>query len=293
MARALTGNPVGLAFAAVWRTSANGEMYGTKDPDTVVNGDEFFPYLLRYPTTANIPTPERVIAQLRGGDRWLGSVSFGISEMPSFTFGLSNEDLTLKALASNSAVDSTTNSRWHRSSDNINLGFLPQMGLMLMAQFQSRDAGSDGAPLWVTYIVPRCTIQPGNPSLAYQTGNDISHQVVMTNTDREPHGLLFSSGNMALSNNQAAMYAIVAEKPLMFAGFLGDDAQDTITLPYVPASTVVTLNAAANELVNDGDLEALSSVNTGTSLATLAGAVTAGDYAGILYEADERFIASS
>ncbi len=143
MAGPIRGSVVGFQHAQCWLVGTDGYMYGTvgqsAPADSTLN-----PLLLAHPVTAQVPTPQRVVVPLKGGNRFLGQVMFGPDQFGSFPLTLEDLDLEFNALIGNSSVDSTTNTRWKQGHDNINLPDLPQVGLMLTTLMQSRESGSDG-----------------------------------------------------------------------------------------------------------------------------------------------------
>lgn len=289
---ATKGNVVGLEFVQVFRVNSSGLSTGITPPEDVTNGDELVPLLVYEARAANIPTPQRVIANLTGGNRWLGSVTFGTNDVPEFDLTLSTLDSILTTLAGASAVDVTTNQKFRRFSSNENLSIPPQCGLILTTIYQSRDAGTDGDNQWINYIIPRAQITPGNAPMSYQAPGDAAYRVKPTMSVKEPHGLLYSAGNMGLAGNKCVMYCIVTTYPLFLATLVGDAAATTLTLPYLPASSVVTVNNTDNEMVLNGTVTALSSANVSTGVATFGAAPGAGVYGGVLYGAQYPIVAS-
>lgn len=286
------GNVVGLEFVQVFRVNSSGYSTGITPPDDVANGDELIPHLIYEARAANIPTPQRVVANLTGGNRWLGSVTFGTNDVPEFDLTLSTLDAILTTMAGDSAVDTTLNQKFRRFSSNENLSIPPQVGLILTTIFQSRDGGTDGNNLWINYIIPRAQITPGNAPMSYQAPGDTPYKVKPTMAVREPHGILFSAGNMNLAQNKAVMYCIITEYPLFLASLIGDAAATTLTVPYLPATSVITVNNSYNEYALAGVPTALTSMNVSTGVATLPAAPGAGIIGGVLYGAGYPIVAS-
>jgi len=162
-----SGYVVGLQYVQAWRVGGNGFAYGKlgkEAADAALAAAPtasliMAPLLLQYAQAANVPTPARVIRQLTGGDKVFGSIMFGPSDFGNFPLTLGDLNAEFHAMATDSALDSTTNSRWNRFSDNINKADLPQCGLLLSTQFVSTDAGSDGEKLWINYLIGRCLRQ--------------------------------------------------------------------------------------------------------------------------------------
>ncbi len=281
------GSIVGLSHAQVWLVGPAGHAYGTAGPKAT-NGTTTHALLLKNPNTAQLPSPARVVTPLRGGNRWLGQVMFGINEVGAFPLTLNDADSDFFALATASTVDTTTNARWARFSDNIMLNDLPQCGMMLTTIFQSRDDGSDGYPFYINYIIPRCQIQPILPQMAYQAENVVTYTVSPTIANAEPHGVKLSqSSGMKLKDGKCAMYAIVSSKPLAITTYINAAIPSvTFNLGYLPTDSSVAAGDCANEHGLNGVLTALASVNLTTGQATKAAAGDAGDISVVLYETD-------
>ena len=278
------GNVVGLDLVQVFRVNDNGIATGTTDPDDVQEGDTLNPLMIEEARAANIQPPQRIVADLTGGNKWLGAVTFGFNTIPEFDLTLSTLDSSLTALAGDSNIDETTNSEFRRFSNNENLSIPPQIGLIMSTIYQSRDAGTDGVNKWINYIIPRAQMTATAPAMSYQAPGDTTYRVKPTMAIKEPTGLLFSATAMSLAGNKGMMYIIVSDKPLGLSTFVGDNSATTTVLPYKPNSTVVTVNATPNEMILNGTPTALSSVNATTKVATFSAAPGASVYAGILYE---------
>lgn len=280
---ARSGSLVGCQYAQAWLVSSDGYMMGTAGEgaaaDTTTHAR-----LLKFPVSAQVPNPTRVVTALKGGNRFIGQVQFGIDQIGNFPFVVENIDADFMAMAGGSAVDVTTNSRWTRVSDNKNNTFAPQMGLMFSTLFQSRDDGSDGAPLWVNYIIPRCQVDVNFPQMAYQAEGVMTCQVAPTMADKEPTGKTLTAMNV--KDGKVVMYAIISPKPLALTTYVGDATETTFVLGYKPSSNIITLNAAAVEFARNGTLQALSSANTSTAVATMAAAGAALNINTALYETD-------
>lgn len=275
------GSVVGCYSVQAWLAGSDGYAYGTSG-ESQAQGAESSALLLRYPQSAQVPAPARVVTNLTGGNRWLGQVMFGINEVGSFPLVLEALDAEFHALAGASAMDNTENSRWRQFADNINLPDLPQLGLMISTIWQSREDGSDGVNLYVTYVIPRCQIQPTFPQMAYQAEGPVTYTVSPTMASLKPNGVALT--NMALRDNKTVMYAVVSPNPLAITTYIADGTETTFQLAYKPISSVITAGDTPNQMAKNGTTTALSSVNTSTGVATLSAAGSAGDKIVVLYE---------
>ena len=277
------GSVVGCQHVQAWLVGTDGYGYGTTG-EGASNGSDLHAMLLRYPVSAQLPSPQRVVTALKGGNRFLGQVMFGIDQVGAFPMVLENVDMDFNSLVEDSLQNNTTNSRWRRAAKNDNLPDLPQIGLMLTTIYQDRDEGSDGANLYVNYIIPRCQIQGAYPGMSYQAENTNTFNVSPSFGAREPHGLPLTL--MGLRENKALMIALVTPKPIGFTMHISDAAEVVFTTGFLPSSSVVTLNNTPNELMVNGVATALTSINTTTGVATLAAAGAAGAKQGLFYETD-------
>lgn len=288
--RSKRGSVVGIQYAQAWLVDSGGYMMGSAG-ESAANGSTLHALLLRNPKSAQLPAPARVKVPLRGGNRWLGQVMFGVDDIGDFTLSLADLDADFHAMAGQSTVDGTTNTRWYRVSDNLNLVNLPQLGLLMSSIYQDREDGGDSENLWINYIVPRAQVSPSFPATSYQAESEVVYTVSPAYSSREPTGKTFASGTMALKENKALVYAIITPKPLALTTFVGDAAETDFVLGYKPTSSIVTLNSAANEFARQGTLQALTSVSTTTAVAVMAAAGLAGDRNTCMYETDFENVA--
>lgn len=289
---AAKGGAAGLQYVQTWLVDSDGYMLGTAG-DGAAQATTTHALLLEFAKTAGFPSAQRVMANFTGGNRWLGMVMFGINELGTMTLTTQDINTTLFAMATAAAVDTTTNSRWRRFSDNQNAPIPVQMGMCVSTIFQSFDDGADGLNLWINFIIPRMQLTPAMPSLSYQAAADVTYTIAPTMASKEPHGLLFSAGNMALHKNKCPMYAIISPKPLAFTTYIGatGGAATTFATAYKPSSGIVTLNAAASEFARAGTLVALTSHSTSTAVATMAVAAPVDSKNSLIYETD--FVAAA
>ncbi|MGB1284961.1 MAG: hypothetical protein ACPG7F_00390 [Aggregatilineales bacterium] len=280
---AIRGNVVGLDYVQAWRVGNDGHMYGTLGQSAaalaaVAAQVTMPPILLRNARSAQIPAPARVVRQLTGGNRLLGQISFAPIDLGSFALTLSDLDMQLNAIATESAVDQTTNSRWTFSGTNDNKDQLPAMGLMLTARYQSREAGSDGVNKFVHYLMPRVEIAPTLPQMSFQAEADVTYNVVPSYGERAPFGLLLSDMAMSLTENRALVFIAVTDNPLLLGSSIMDGTATTITLPYKPLFDTAANDDTPNLITLNGVKVAPASVVPATGVITLSGAGSDDDH---------------
>jgi hypothetical protein len=66
--------------------------------------------------------------------------------------------------------------------------------------------------------------------------------------------------------------------------YVANGSATTFTPQYLPATSVITLNANNNMFTVDGTATALTSISTSTGLATMAAAGSSGDVNVLVYE---------
>lgn len=283
------GSLVGFAFCQAWKVGTDGLAYGTVG-EGAANGVTTHAMLLKNPVSAQVPNPARVVTNLTGGNRWLGQVQFGISDLGQFPLVLEDTDADWFSLANNSIADQVTNSRWTEFSDNKNNAILPQLGLMFSTLFQSREDGSDGAELWINYVIPRCTVDVNFAQMAYQAEGTTTAQVAPTMADKKPNGEGLTG--MGVKDGRTVMYAIVTPKPLAITTAIGAGTPTAnIVLGYKPTGTSITLANCGNYFTKGGVAEALDSVTISTATAVKDAVGTTGDKNIVIYETDFELVA--
>jgi hypothetical protein len=283
------GSLVGFAFCQAWKVGTDGLAYGTAG-EGAADGVTTHARLLKNPVSAQVPNPARVVTNLTGGNRWLGQVQFGVADVGQFPLVLEDIDLDFFAMAGDSTVDVTSNSRWSQGSDNKNNVNLPQLGLMFSTIFQSRDDGSDGVNLWINYIIPRCTVDVNFAQLAYQAEGQVTCQVAPTMASKKPTGEALTG--MGVKDGKAVMYCVVSPKPLALTTAIGAATPvATYTLGYKPTSIIVTLGGAAIHQTIAGAAVAPTSAVASTGVVTKASAGAQSDKTIALYETDFEAIA--
>jgi hypothetical protein len=289
MAQIKKGAIAGFPFAQVWRVDNDGYAQGQlTTPDSPGTDVTTHAYLMRDVKTAGFALPQNVKVDFTGGDKYLGSFMFGIASIDAFDLAAAYLDANVTALVSDSSVDQTTNTLWSVFGMNEMNPTLPQCGVMLQANFQSKEPGTSGLNYWLNLILPICQIAPKWPSLAFQSEAPSSYTIQPSVATKWPNGDSFDS-NQGFEGNETVAFGIVTDNPLAITTYNADGIETTFTAGYRPISTTVTVNATQNHLAVNGTPTALSSIVTSTGVATLAAAGSSADRDVLMYET--RFIA--
>jgi hypothetical protein len=284
MAQIKKGAIAGFPYAQVWRVDDDGYAQGQlTTPDSPGTDVTTSAYLLRDVKTAGFSLPANVKIDFTGGDKYLGSFMFGIASVDAFDFTTAYLDANVVALVTDSSVDQTTNADWSVFGNNEMNPTLPQCGVMLQTNFQSKESGTAGLNYWLNVIIPICQISPKPPQLAFQSEAPTTYTVQPSVATKWPNGDAFDS-NQGFENNECVAYYIVTNNPLAITTYNADGIETTFTAGYRPISTVVTVNDTPNHFAVNGTPTALSSIVTTTGVATMSAAGSSADRNVLMYE---------
>lgn len=288
MAQVTTGNPLGLESGHVFLVDADGTSRGTSVA-TLAAGATSHSLRLKGPKAFGLPAPTRNITTAQGGDKMLGQHMWAVSDLAQFTLDMSEFDANLVALISGSSIDQASNTEWTDVSPNYNQQQLPQVGMILSAVYQSRDAGTDGATKYINYLIPRCQMGAVAPPLAFQAENVTNYQVTPTFSDKLPTGESFPSA-LNLADGRCIVLMRITDYPLAITSFTHDGVETTFNTAFQPINTDITVNATKNYYVEDGITEALSSIVVATGLATVDAFATTGTKSVLMYETQHQAV---
>lgn len=292
MASPNSGFLAGFELAQVWRCGSNARMYGQTDPLGVIP-DVMSPLMLLNPRSAQFPALNRTIINFTGGNKWRGSMMFGVAQVDQFPLVLADQNATLTAMAGGSNADSSTNQEILMYSDNMELTDLPLLGLALTSQFQSAEEGTDGETYWATILFPKVQIAPTFAAPNFQASADVTYNVIPHRTAYLPNGLPLSATGMSLARNSAMMIIWISQYPILFASAIGDGTDVSWQMPYKPKSTAVgTATNTKNWFVKNGVPTALTTVSS-NGLMTAAAAPAANNFLGFAYQVDSSLPVSA
>lgn len=284
-----SGTPFGLAYIQISLTGTNGRSYGQAGGG-LASGATSHAYLLRYPKTAGLPTPERPRIDFQGGDVWIGSHQFPISSFGDFTFNTADVDGTLNALITGSKVDITTNAQWTEWSENVLKQTLPTVSVIITYRIQSTDPTNFGQNFWFHYVIPQAIIAPNNDSPAFQAAGEFSWKCTPTTSARRINGLPFTTAANGYENNKTVAYRMVTENPVTQTVHIANSTTATFTSAYLPITSAVGTATNSKNHITKGDASAPDTTAVAATTVTVAtkefvvGSVVSGDYVSALYE---------
>lgn len=280
----------GIKRFLIWLVKTDGSCGGILG-DAIADGQISGAYVGKYPKSAGLSTVSAEVATQTGGGVRIGQVITGDRPMAAFAMTAADLDTALWALTTGS-VEESTNSLMHRYSSNPANTDPPICGFAIQEQFFDPSRASGAQKYWITTIMPYCTIEPQHTESTENAFVAVNYQITPNYTTKEHTGRSFSdAAGMFLTDGMTDWYAIPTTSPIHIAAAKAEGTlAQTLTLPYKPVSSVVTINATLNEVYREGVTEAATSVSTSTSEIVLAAGADSDDFV-ITYATD--YIASS
>ncbi len=279
------GDPHGCARVQIALLAVNGRAYGTAGSAAAADTTSGA-FQITDPKNCTLPAPDRNTINFTGGNRWLGAFQYGIDALGSFQFTTQAKDFDLNALLTGGAVDQTTNTLWTYGAPNTFKDELPQVCMLVTWRLQARGT-NEGASVFITTIIPRAWIYPAGESGApsFQSPGEVTYTVTPTASTVLPHGITVAGMSMTQELDKAWRVDVITDNAIGLCTYVASGgAAPTFTLPFLPLSSTVTVNASPNEFAQDGTLTALTSVSTSTGLCTITGTPAASLHTAILYE---------
>jgi hypothetical protein len=283
--------PLGTPRGLIWKVMSSGYMGGTVG-DSIANGTLHSAYVLDFIKDAAYSFADAAVAQQTGGGKRILNVVVGDRPAEPFTVTVGDLDDTVVTMATGGAVD-TRNSEFRKWSQNPSQTDLPIMGFAIQQMFFDPSRTSGSQKYWLTDVFLSCTVEPKQGARNENNASDSSYRIVPTYTRKDLTGETFSeSSGMQANDGLVDFIQIESDYPIHFAvaklGTTG--ANGTFTLPYLPLSSTVTINATPNAVWKNGAAEAALSVGTSTGQVVFAMG-TAADVQIIQYETN--YVASS
>lgn len=273
--------PYGFQRALFWFYDVNG--YATGISQSLSAGSASGAYVTSDVKAGNPAYAPVAELQIEGGDRIKATPSFGNPRMAAFDMTISAIDAVLIDLISQAARNAA-NSAFLKVGYNDNRASGVNMGVAL----QGLGEASDGTTRVVTRVIPKTSVLVRPGGFAFRGTSDATIRISPITGTKAPTGQVFASGATGLSFNweedKGSYYDIWSSNGLHIMTYNGDGSVATFTTTYKPLSSVITLNATANEFILNGTPTALTSFNTTTALATKAAAGTTGDKGVLVYE---------
>jgi hypothetical protein len=283
-----TGNIAGFTYAQFYKRY-QGKMFGTiANPASPGTNVESHALLMRDPINAALPAATRAVATFLGGGGFLGRMTLGVEEIGEFSMQFANFDGSLMTLANKSNIDTTTVTNWTILGPNHTNPKLEDLGMVLHANFQSRESGTDGDSYWLNLFVPYCDMEINLTNLTREGGVNPSATSAIVRPSvggKFPNGQAFSSAQ-GFKNNRTDYFYVITEKPLGLTTWIADGTEDTFTLGYLPTKSTVTSGKTDNWVTKAGVNTAPTSISTSTADVVIAAAGTTGDQWHVIYPTD-------
>lgn len=265
MATAAKGMVSGLFWMWIaFRDSAGYPMGQLITPNSPVNGTTYPAYLLNHQVSFTPATPTRELATQQGGQKIIAQRDLGISALGNGSITLSAYDEAFHAFVSGSAFDGTTVSGIAATSANDGNGDLPPFIIGFVRAFSN----ANGAQEYITGIFHNAQIRPAKVGGSQSGGtnpNPLQYDIVPSFSARTVMGRLFSATALDVVDDTDTYTEYRYTDPLFVTTFIGDAAEDEITLPYLPTTSDAT-GAATNSITNAGATLAVTSVSTSTGV---------------------------
>ena len=246
-------------------------------PNAPVAGTTYHAYRARSFVGLTLPTPTRSLATFFGGQRFLGQIDLGVSDLGSGELTLSKFEEAFVALIAGTSLDETTVADWAMISPNENNPNIPAMGLMGSTKIRL----DTGALSWAHVVLPNVQIQPVPASISTGDGqnpNNLVYGLVPTLATRLHTGHLFSATAMNVYNDEAVSYVVRYNSRFQISTHIKDatmvSSGDSFILGYRPTSTAT---GTPNSFTDEGAAETPTSVTLATGAVAIAAGGTEGD----------------
>lgn len=261
-----------------WTIDSNGYPMGQlATPDAPVEGATYHAYRARSFVGMTLPTPTRSLATFFGGQRFLGQIDLGVSDLGSGELTLSKFEEAFVALIAGTTLDEATVTDWAMVSPNENNPNIPAMGLMGSTKIRL----DTGALSWAHVILPNVQIQPVPVSISTGDGqnpNSLVYGLVPTLATRLHTGHLFSATAMNVYNDEAVSYVVRYNSRFQITTHIKDTGMagsgDSFILGYRPTSTAT---GTPSSFTDNGAAETPTSVTLATGAVVIAAGGSAGD----------------
>lgn len=274
--------PYGFARMLLWFYDSSGYCTGTST--TLANGSGSGAYLMSDVKVANLNFAPIAELQIQGGDRIKATPAFGNPRLAGFDVNISSLDPALSDYI-NQSTRNTTNSLSMKVGYNPNRAQPVNMGICL----QQRQDHVDGVTRWNNLMIPKAQVLFRRGVYGFRAESDATLHVAPITSTGSYNGMTYDSTansglNFGWEENRGDYYEFWSANPIHIYAFRADAIATTFTTTYHPLSSVITLNATANEMCKNGVPTALTSFATATALATLTAAGTAADMHVLTYE---------
>jgi len=267
--------PVGMPrvlFSLLMGDGTGGGILG----DDLTAGSGSGAYQSAYAKAADYSFADAQLIQQTGGGRRILNVAGSDRPAEPFNITFGVLDSTLMALATAGAID-TRNSQFSKFGHNSALVELPAMFVAVQQYFYDPSRTGTARKYYLTDVYPTVTVEPKQGARGESSAVDIVYQVKPNRTTVDITGETFDEDlGMLPADGLVDFYQIETTNPIHFYTFItsGTVAQ-SLTKPFLPLSTTVTINATPNAAWVDGTAFALTSISTSTGVAAFTTGTTA------------------
>lgn len=272
---ATTGMIAGAYYMQVAFRATTGYPMGTQtSPNSVANGTTTHAYKVKGFVEVTAPSPTYSVANRRAGQKLLGQVQLGLSDLGSFNVTLSDYDETFRAYINGITPDVTTSTGNTFTASNVRRATKPQFVTIFTLGFQT-DSGSNE---YVNIFYPSVTFSDAYPGGNQGDGdnpNALTYTVTPTASANTGTGLTFAATNLDVEDDTDIQFIMRSPKPVGVTTHVADTSDTTFTVGYKPTSSVVDGSTNLWALNGADGNAAVSAFSTSTGAVTI-GSATAG-----------------
>jgi hypothetical protein len=280
-------NNIEAAYLQIAKRDSNGYPMGTlAAPDSPVANTVYSAYPVDGLIDFNPGTITRPVVTNQGGQKVIGKTRLSARDFGTPTFTLSQRDETLDALISKTSLDLATNTTRAIRAMNASQRLWDRYIVILSILTTNSNTGADE---FDHYVYLNCEIEKTQDAGAGQVTGDVTnpnpltYQLSLSLSSRDASGELISGLATAPVGNQDAGAFYRTANPLHLATYIKNGSATTFTLPYLPLSAAVTVNASSNHMTINGVVTAATSASITTGAVEVA-AGTTGEITVMTYE---------
>lgn len=281
-------NNIAAFYLQIMKRDDDGYPMGTlANPDAPVANTVYSALVIDGLVDLTPGVPTRPIVTNQGGQQVISRTRMPAQDYGTPAFTLSQRDETFESLVTKSSIDLATNTT--RAIRGMNAAQRVWDQFIVLFSIQVTNSVT-GLAQWDHYAFLNTEIEKTQDAGAAQiTGdvtnpNPLAYQLTPSLSARDITGELISGLAIAVQSNKDAMVYFRTDNPVAVSTYIANGSATAFTLPYLPLSSTVTINASSNHMTINGTVTAASAVSTTTGEVTLSGAGTSGDIVVMTYE---------
>lgn len=264
---------------------SDGYPVGTNQtPDTKTPNTVYGAYVVDGLINLETGVPVNPVIRNFGGQRLITSSNLPASDYGTPTFQLSQKDETLDAFLTKTAIDVATNTTRAIMNPNVTQKEWPQFIVMFSILITNSNTGKNE---FRHYAYLNTEVKKTNRAGAAAVEssatnpNPLSYELTTGLSLRDVTGELLSGLATLVTEDEFTDYR--STNPVHICTYVKNGSATEFTLPYLPLSSTVTINASSNHMTVNGTVTAAASVSTTTGVVGVA-AGTSGDIVVMTYE---------